>query len=155
MAPNSPLKIQIIAIDATDKPINKFDAHVEIIRREWHSVLRMNSQTNALRYISEQREILEQSKDVTLKDTSNDFTFSVQRSGDYIIRVSKAGNSGFNQIGFYAYSWGSTDITSFEIDPEAKVDIVLDKKKYVPGEKAKNSVPNSIRWKAPGNGGAE
>ena len=137
VAPNSPLKIQMIAIDAANKPINNFNAHVEIIRHEWHSVLRMNSQNNALRYVSEQREIVEQTKDVLLKDTSNDFTFSVQRSGDYIVRVSKAGGTGYNQIGFYAYSWGSTDLTSFEIDPEARVDIVLDKETYAPGDKAK------------------
>jgi uncharacterized protein YfaS (alpha-2-macroglobulin family) len=137
VAPNSPLKIQMIAIDAANKPINNFNAHVEIIRHEWHSVLRMNSQNNTLRYVSEQREIVEQAKDVLLKDTSNDFTFSVQRSGDYIVRVSKAGGTGYNQIGFYAYSWGSTDLTSFEIDPEARVDIVLDKETYAPGDKAK------------------
>ncbi|MGA3286048.1 MAG: alpha-2-macroglobulin [Bacteroidota bacterium] len=136
VAPNSPLKVQLIAVDPDDKPIKDFKAHVEIIRREWHSVLRM-SQNNTLRYVSEQREIVDETRDVVLKETPTDFLFTVKRSGDYVLHVSKSGEEGYNQISFYAYSWGSTDMTSFEIDPEARVDIVLDKSSYAPDEKAK------------------
>jgi uncharacterized protein YfaS (alpha-2-macroglobulin family) len=137
VAPNSQLKVQLIAVDQSDKAIGNLKAHVEIIRREWHSVLRMNPSTNSLRYVSEQREILEQARDINLSSSPTDFIFTVQRSGDYIVRASKSGDSGYNQFGFYAYSWGSSDITSFEINPEARVDIVLDKKVYSPGDKAK------------------
>lgn len=136
VAPNVPLKAQLIAVDNDDKPIKEFKAHIEIIRREWHSALRM-SQNNTLRYVSEQRDIVEEARDVVLKETPSDFVFSVKRSGDYVLRVSKAGDEGYNQIRFYAYSWGSADMTSFEIDPEARVDIVLDKPAYAPDEKAK------------------
>jgi uncharacterized protein YfaS (alpha-2-macroglobulin family) len=137
VAPNSDLKIQLIAVDQSGKAINNFKAHIDIIRREWHSILRMNPNNNSLRYVSEQREISEQTHEVNLNNTPTDFVFSVQRSGDYIIRVSKSGDSGYNQLGFYSYSWGSTDLTSFEINPEARVDIVLDKKVYSPGDKAR------------------
>jgi hypothetical protein len=53
------------------------------------------------------------------------------------VRVSKSGDKGYNQISFYAYSWGSTDITSFEVNPDARIDIVMDKKVYAPGDRAK------------------
>ncbi len=49
----------------------------------------------------------------------------------------KEGDTGYNQIAFYSYGWASTDITSFEVDPEARVDVVLDKAVYAPGDKAK------------------
>ena len=136
VAPNSPLKVELVAVDPSDKPLKDFKSHVEIVRREWHSVLRM-SQNNTLRYVSEQREIVEQTRDIVLRDTSTDFVFDVKRSGDYLLRVYKSGKEGYNQISFYAYSWGSTDMTSFEIDPEARIDMVLDKPSYAPGEKAK------------------
>lgn len=137
VAPNSPLKIQLIAVNAFDKPIDNFKVRIEIIRKEWHSVLRMDTRSNAYRYVSEQREILEQTRELTLGNNPGDFTFTVPRSGDYIVRVSKAGDTGYNQIGFYAYSWAWTDLTSFEVNPEARVNIVLDKKVYTPGDKAK------------------
>jgi uncharacterized protein YfaS (alpha-2-macroglobulin family) len=137
ISPNTPQTIQIVAVDEKDNPIDAFKARVEVIRKEWHSVLRMHQRTNTLRYVSEQREIVEQSKEMTLSAGPTPFTYSVQRSGDYVVRVSKSGDKGYNQFGFYAYSWGSTDITSFEVNPDARIDIVADKKTYEPGERAK------------------
>jgi len=136
-SPNTPMKIRLIAVDKTDKAIKGMDVNVEIIRREWHSVLRMQQNSGALRYVSEQREILESSQKVTLGSEPVMCTFATTRSGDYLVRVSKVGDSGYNQFHFYAYSWATVDETSFAIDPEAKVDIVLDKTSYAPGEKAR------------------
>jgi uncharacterized protein YfaS (alpha-2-macroglobulin family) len=59
------------------------------------------------------------------------------RSGDYGIRVSKEGGTGYNQFSFYSCSWGTSDVTSFAVNPEARVDIVFDKPVYAPGEKAR------------------
>lgn len=137
VTPNTPQKVKIVAVDPQDKPIRGFVAHVELIRREWHSVLRQHRQTNTLRYVSEQREIVEKTDRITLGETPYEFTYVPSRSGDYIVRVGKEGETGFNQFGFYAYSWGTSDITSFEVDPEARVDIVLDKPQYAPGERAR------------------
>ena len=144
--PNTPQKMQIIAVDMNDKPINGLKAKVELYRFEWHSVLRQAPQTNTLRYVSEKREILVKSDKITLADKAVDFSYSVPRSGEYAVRVSKDGDSGYNQFYFYSYSWGSSDVTSFEVDPEARIDMVFDKKVYAPGEKAK------ILFQAPFNG---
>jgi hypothetical protein len=74
---------------------------------------------------------------VTIADAPLTYSYSVPRSGEYVVKVSKADGAGFNQFFFYSYSWGTADITSFQVDPEARVDVVLDKKVYAPGEKAK------------------
>lgn len=137
ISPNTPQTIQIVAVNSEDAPLQGFKAKVEVIRREWHSVLRMHARTNTLRYVSEQREIVEQTKEITLSAEPTAFSYSVQRSGDYLVRVSKSGERGYNQFAFYSYSWGSTDITSFEIDPDARIDIVMDKDVYAPGDRAK------------------
>jgi uncharacterized protein YfaS (alpha-2-macroglobulin family) len=137
MSPNAPQKMQIVAVDMDDKAINGFKAKVELYRFEWHSVLRQHPKTNTLRYVSERREILVKTDKITLSDKPTEFSYSSPRSGEYAVRVSKDGEAGYNQFYFYSYSWGSSDITSFEIDPEARIDMVFDKKIYAPGDKAK------------------
>jgi uncharacterized protein YfaS (alpha-2-macroglobulin family) len=137
VSPNAPQKIQLVAVDVNDKPIDAFKARVDIIRYEWHSVLRQFAKDQTLRYVSERREIPVRSDVVTLRGTPVEFTYSVPRSGEYAVRVSKEGESGYNQISFYSYDWASTDITSFEVDPEARVEAVLDKAVYAPGDKAR------------------
>jgi len=137
VAPNTPQKMQLVAVDAHDRPVQGFAAKVEIIRHEWHSVLRQHPQTKTLRYVSERRDILVRSDIVTLGKGPVDVAYTVPRSGDYVIRVTKKGDTGYNQFQFYSYSWGTSDLTSFEVDPEARVDIVLDKKTYAPGDKAR------------------
>ncbi len=137
MAPNTTQKVQIVAVDAEDRPLRGFSARVNLVRYEWHSILRQHPQTKNLRYVSERREIPVRSDRIILGENPVDYSYSVPRSGDYALRVGKDGESGYNQIQFYSYSWGTSDVTSFEVDPEARVDIVLDKKVYAPGDKAR------------------
>ena len=137
VSPNSPQKVRIIVVDREDKPLRDFKARIDLIRYEWHSVLRQHEATKTLRYVSERREVLVKTDRITLGDRPYDYTYSAPRSGDYVTRISKDGDSGYNQFSFYAYSWGTTDITSFEIDPEARIDMVFDKAVYAPGDKAK------------------
>lgn len=137
VSPNTNQRVRIIAVDKYDNPINGFKAKIELIRKEWHSVLRRSGANNALRYVSEQRDITVKTETITLGSSPYEYSFSVPRSGDYVLKVSKQGESGYNQIWFYSYSWATSDAASFEIDPEAKVDIILDKKSYSPGDKAK------------------
>ncbi len=144
--PNTPQKVFIVAVDINDKAINNFRAQVDLVRLEWHSVLRMHDQTRTLRYVSEQREIVVKSEQVVLNGAPLEYTYAVDRSGDYLVRVSKVGDSGYNQFRFYSYSWGTSDVTSFEINPEARVEMVFDKPVYAPGDQAK------ILFKAPFNG---
>jgi alpha-2-macroglobulin len=146
VAPNTAQKMRLIAVDRDDKPIDGFRANIAMVRREWHSVLRQHPGTGTLRYVSEKREVPVKSEVVTLGATPYEYTYTVPRSGEYVVRVGKEGEPGYNEFSFYSYSWGTTDITSFEVDPEARVDIVLDKKVYAPGEKAK------VLFQAPFNG---
>ncbi len=145
-SPQTPQKLQIIAVNASDQPIPGFKARIDLIRLEWQSVLRQSGSTGTLRYISERREIPVGYETLTLLDKPYDYTYSVPRSGEYIIRVSKEGDEGYNQIYFYAYDWTSAEITSFPVNAEAHVEMVFDKEKYAPGDRAR------ILFEAPFNG---
>ena len=144
--PNTPQKMQVIAVDNNDKPIAGFKATVTLLRREWHTVLRMHAQTNTLRYVSEEREVPVHSDEIVLKDSPTEYTYSVPSSGDYMVRVSKSGDSGYNEFSFWSYSWETANITSFKVNSEARVEMVFDKPVYAPGDKAK------ILFQTPFNG---
>lgn len=146
VSPNTPQKAQIIAVGPDDAPIAGFAARVDLVRFEWHSVLRQHAQTNTLRYVSEMREVVVKTDVIHLGEKPYEYTYVPPRSGDYAVRVSKEGDPGYNQFRFYSYSWGTSDVTSFEIDPEARVDIVFDKQRYVPGDRAR------ILFQTPFNG---
>lgn len=137
VTPNDPQTVQIVAVDPNDSAIEGFKVKIELIRKEWQAVLRMHDQTRTLRYVSEERLIPVQANELTLSDGPAEYTYSVPRSGSYVLRVSKFGDTGYNQTTFYAYSWGTSDLTSFQINPEARIDIVLDKESYAPGDKAR------------------
>jgi alpha-2-macroglobulin len=137
VSPNAPQKMQLVAVDERDAPISGFRARVDLIRYEWHSVLRQHQNSNTLRYVSERREIQVKSDVITLKAAPTEYTYIAPRSGEYVIRVSRDGETGYNQFSFYAYDWATSDATSFAVDPEARVEMVLDKEVYTPGDRAK------------------
>ena len=146
VTPNKPQTVQLIAVNKHDLSIAGFQAKVDLIRLEWHSVLRQAGETNTLRYVSEQREILVKSETITLQSSPFDYSYIAPRSGEYVLRVSKVNDSGYNQMYFYSYDWASADITSFPVNPEAHVEMVFDKKTYASGEKA------HVLFQAPFNG---
>ncbi|MDH3251167.1 MAG: MG2 domain-containing protein, partial [Ignavibacteria bacterium] len=113
VSPNTAQKMQIIAVDERDTPISGFRAKVDLIRYEWHSVLRQHRNSNTLRYVSERREIPVKSDVVTVNATPTEYSYTAPRSGEYVIRVSRDGETGYNQFSFYAYDWATSDVTSF------------------------------------------
>ena len=75
-----------------------------------------------------------------------DFVYTPAESGEYEIRVSGPdAEHGFSK-NFYAFGWGYTTNTSFEVNTEGQVDMQADKDEYQVGDKAK------ILFKTPFNG---
>ncbi len=88
-------------------------------------------------YNSEEKEYDEWEKPVDISGGPKDFSFIVSKSGRYQLRISKEGSKDFYRTNFYAYGWGSSTASSFDVNKEGKVDLVFDKKVYNPGDKAK------------------
>ncbi|HEY6437361.1 MAG TPA: alpha-2-macroglobulin family protein, partial [Ignavibacteriaceae bacterium] len=106
-----------------------------LVRYEWQTVLKKDY-NNRYYYASEEKEINEWEKDVTINGPTK-FNFMVSKSGRYELRISKKGSSVYEKNNFYAYGWGASTAGSFEVDKEGRVEIVFDKEQYEPGEKAK------------------
>ncbi len=132
---NENLQFQFVAVDNNDRAQSNFDTRVELIRYRWHSVLRRDSRGRYY-YTSEQDPITVREEMLTLNNVT-DYNVNVDRSGRYELRVYQAGSDHYQKTNFYAYGWGSSTASSFQVDKEGRVDLVADKEVYEPGEIAK------------------
>lgn len=132
----TPFNIPLVAVSKDEKAIAA-EATVEIIRHEWRTVLESTG-NNRYQYRSEEEDIVEVAQKVKISGTSTQFAFTPSKSGNYKVRVSRTqGSKGFVEKQFYAYRFGDTESTSFEVNREGRVDITFDKEKYQVGENAK------------------
>lgn len=131
----SPLTIPLVAVNREGKALNGINAKVQVIKNEWQTVLEKTY--NGYRYVSQRRERLMEERLTSLSGNSAKYVFVPRESGSYEIRVSLPGAATYVSRDFYAYGYGSTNNSSFEVDTEGKVIIQADKKTYKPGEDAK------------------
>jgi len=132
---NQLMKTQLVAVNKNGKLVNGAKAEVEVIRYEWQNVLiRYGSN---YRYKSKRIVKVMSKKTVTFRGGKSVVNFIPPVSGSYEIRVKRVGAERYVASWFYAYRWGSTLNTSFDVNTEGAVDIVFDKEKYEVGEKAK------------------
>jgi alpha-2-macroglobulin len=132
---NSNIRFNLVAVNKDDKQINNFEAKAKLVRYEWQTVLKKDY-NNRYYYASEEKEINEWEKDLVINGPT-DFNFMVTHSGKYELRLFKKGDSDYEKSVFYAYGWGASSASSFEVDKEGRVEIVFDKEQYEPGDKAK------------------
>ncbi len=131
-----PLSIPVVAVNHLGQLASNAKAKVRIIRYEWQNAL--ENTYSGYRYISQKKEFVEKELDLTISGTSNYVPFVPTRSGEYEVRIS-APNATDSYVSrtFYAYGWGMTAGTSFEVNKEGEIDITLNQEKFAIGEEAK------------------
>ncbi|NOQ26628.1 MAG: alpha-2-macroglobulin family protein [Bacteroidales bacterium] len=129
-----PVKIDLIAVDKDGKALDEYKAKVKLIKYEYKTVLSKSG--SYFRYRSEKIEKILDLKAIDLKGTSSTYSFIPEFSGNYELRISLPGAQTYVKRNIYAYGWGSTTYSSFQVDNEGQIDIQLDKEKYLVGEKA-------------------
>ncbi|MEZ4772839.1 MAG: alpha-2-macroglobulin [Bacteroidia bacterium] len=134
---NKDLSFDLVAVGPDDKQISSLDVEVELVRMEWRTVLEKSNYSGQYQYRSVKKEVSEWKKPLKLSSTSQAYTFRTNESGEHELRISKRGSSDYVKKNFYAYRWGDATASSFEINKEGQVEIILDKKTYKPGEQAK------------------
>ncbi|MEN8121547.1 MAG: MG2 domain-containing protein [Bacteroidota bacterium] len=132
---NRMMKIPLIAVGKNGKALNGVQAQVKLIKHEYRTVLTKSG--SYYRYKSEHEEIIKHNKTIVLNGDKTVFNFTPKSSGKYEVRISKPGTKTYVSSSFYAYGWGSTTNSSFQVNTEGNIDIELDKEKYQVGDKAK------------------
>lgn len=132
----SPISFNIAAVNSEDEALSNFPVEVELIRYEWRTVLKKNSNGNYY-YQSERQKFTESTDKMTLSGAPKAYNFTVKRSGSYEVRARRRGSDRYVSTKFYAYGSSYATATSFQVDKEGRVEIVADKENYEPGDKAK------------------
>ncbi len=143
-----PVDIPLVAVDKAGKAVST-KATLEIIRYEWRTVMESVGGSGRYRYSSQKDEIKEVSQDVNITGNKFSYKFKPTVSGEYEVRLSRpeSGNKNASIVkSFYAYRYGDTQSTSFEVNQDGAIDIEFDKESYQAGESA------SVLLKAPFEG---
>ncbi len=129
------VKTPLAAVNKDGKPVSGAKAHVMVIKHEWHTVIEQSG--DHYRYVSQQQDKTMEERDILVNGAGNSFNYSPQLSGDYEIRFSLPNATGYVSKTFYAWGYGNTEYSSFEVNNEGNVDIKPDKDKYNRGEDVK------------------
>ncbi len=141
---NQPVKFAVIALDKNEQVLNGAKAVIKMIKHEYRTVLSKSG--SYFRYESQEIDKLLSEQTVTISGENTSYSFVPRSPGDYELRISIPGGTGYVGRKFYSYgAWGSDD-NSFEVNTEGNVDIETDRKTYQSGETAK------ILFKAPFDG---
>ncbi len=134
MSTNKTVDIPLVAVDKEGQTISD-EADLKIIRYQWRTVLESTRQ-GRYRYKSQRDEIVEVNKKVQLKDDNMVYSYIPSQSGQFEVRISKPGVSSYVTRSFYAYRYGDTESTSFEVNQEGEISMEFDKPTYKVGETA-------------------
>lgn len=129
-----PMAIDVVALNQDEKLV-KSTANIEVFRIEYQTVIEKNDE--GTHYKSRKKEILVQSKPLDFPSGKAKTTFIPQVSGEYEIRVARPNGKGYATRQFYAYGYGATSSSSFEVSNEGQVSVTFDKEKYEVGDNAK------------------
>ena len=138
------LNLQFAAVDRTGKVLPGAEAKIVIINYRYETVI--EKQNGRYNYVSQKKEKVVFDRVMNIKGSGTVLPFIPFESGEYEVRIMAPGSENYVSRTFYAYGWGDTDFSSFEVSREGEVIITPDKIVYGPGDKAK------LLFKAPFDG---
>ncbi|WP_190300512.1 alpha-2-macroglobulin family protein [Rufibacter hautae] len=128
------MQVPIIALNAQGQPIST-KVQVQLVRYTYETV--MERSTENYNYKSQRRESVLLNTVMAVDKGGTAVRFTPATSGEYELRIMRPGAYNYVAQEFYAYGWGDTQSTSFEVNTEGEVDIALDKESYEVGDDAK------------------
>nr|WP_295925726.1 MG2 domain-containing protein [uncultured Dyadobacter sp.] len=132
---NAPVPIEIVGVNKTGALQGGATASVEVVRLEYQTVV--EKKYDRLQYTSRKSEKLVYSNKLNLAGGKGTFRYVPTVSGEYEVRVKRPGATHYTLANFYAYGYGYTQYSSFEVSNEGRVLMETDKDKYKTGESAK------------------
>lgn len=132
---NVPVQIPLVALNQMGKPVNA-KGKIEIIRFDYQTVIEKNTD-NSLKYSSKKQTKIVYSRTVDFVNGKASISYAPPVSGEYELRIHREGARSWTAQEFYAYGWGNTENSSFEVNNEGQVTMEFNKDKYEVGDKAK------------------
>ncbi|MFC6998898.1 alpha-2-macroglobulin family protein [Rufibacter roseus] len=129
-----PLQVPLIALTQDGKPTPS-TVRVQLVRYTYESVIERYSENYG--YNSQRRENILMNEIFAIPVGGKAIQFTPMASGEYELRVMRPGAYNYVSQRFYAYGWGDTESTSFEVSNEGEVEISMDQESYEVGDKAK------------------
>lgn len=130
----SNMTVDLAACNKNGNGINA-EAFVEVVNNDWYNVVEKTDNGN-YRYVSQKREVVVLSKKMSISAQGSKLNFIPSNSGEYEVRVSRNKGENYSASSFWAYGYGYTSNSSFNINTEGQVTIQADKDTFLPGEKA-------------------
>lgn len=141
---NVPVQTEILSVDPSGRIRPGESAGIEVMRVSYQTVI--EKRDGQMQYRSKRKEETVYAQTLKLGSGRGSFRYTPTVSGEYEIRIRRPGAEHYTSVTYYAYGFGFTEYSSFEVSNEGRVLIETDKKKYSPGEKAR------ILFKAPFDG---
>ncbi|WP_460671569.1 alpha-2-macroglobulin family protein [Larkinella ripae] len=137
---NAPLPVEVVAVDRNGALQKGATAQAEVVRFDYQTVV--EKQYDQLRYVSKKREKVVYTNTLNFSDGRSRFSYVPTVSGEYEVRIGRTDKSGdraaaYTAASYYAYGFGTTQSSSFEVSTEGQVLIEFDKEQYQVGQKAK------------------
>ncbi len=130
------LNVEIIAATPDGGKHSGAQARVQLVKFVWQNVVEREEWGEGFRTVSQKQEQILSERSMTISGNGSTFSFVPQASGEYEIRVYRPGTDRYVSRKFYAYGWGLTETSSFQVNKEGQIDIELDKSSYKIGDKA-------------------
>ncbi len=128
------VNVPLVAVDKNGNAVSA-QARVQFVRNTWQTVLQKND-WGGFSYVSQKKMEVLMDKVLTISGSSSSVNVTPPVSGDYEVRVMSPESDNYVSRWFWAWYWGSSESTSFEVKKEGTVDISLDKASYRVGETA-------------------
>jgi uncharacterized protein YfaS (alpha-2-macroglobulin family) len=131
---NAAVPIELVGLNHKGLPV-KSVAQVEVVRLEYQTVV--EKKNDQLRYTSRKSEKIVYSNLLNMANGKGSLRYVPTVSGEYEVRVRRPDAEHYSIARFYAYGYGFTQYSSFEVSNEGRVLMETDKDKYASGESAR------------------
>lgn len=130
--PNQPFTFDVVALRPNEVPIAERDLQVSLYHIYWNTIWR-KTDSGQYRYVSEQVESLENTFSITFADGIGALAVTPPDYGRYKVVVEDPVSGASTVAWFYSSGWG---YSRWALDNPDRIELELDKERYLPGEAA-------------------
>jgi len=133
---NQPVRFDYVAVDDTMAVTPGRALKLSLHKIHWNTILRQNA-AGRYAYVSEPQMTEVKTYALTSAETVQTATFTPTGYGEYRVRLEDIESTATAEIGFYVSGWRNTPVS---MEHPTRLDLVLDKPAYRPGQTAKLNI---------------